>query len=312
MKPAIPLFLAVLLMLGMIVSPVSAETKIITTGYFPDAEITFSQENLYNLSYTVNSTDAISNIQIRAPKGTELNYTITYGNGYTLDGFISYVQCGTDLWDLTCGVTTINIGDGTDSREFIDTGLLRKWEIVGYAREEDNDTVISTGYAIYDVSLGIGNIGFQSGFIAYQNVSDIQPLEAFSFTSNTPVFVEIGTADRVEIQEGIIKTTGDVANDWLTQAWIISTSALDFVGSLFAFIVMFFVGGNFILFVLLWLGITMAYSAISSVTSRGFDVFRFYKKFLGFQKMFLEFVIFLWNSLVTIIGTMVQALLKWL
>lgn len=293
------LLLAVLIVSCVIVSPVCAATSIVTTGYFPDAEKEFEAEGLYNFTYSVNSTMAISNVQFRAPKGTELNYTITYGAGNSLDGYITYLPGDVDLYGFGEGITTINIGSSTDSREFVDTGLLRKWEIVGYAREEDsNGTVISTGYAIYDVSLGVGNIGLQSGFIAYEPVASLQPIESISFNSNKPVWLFIGTADRSEIQSGISKTALDVVNEWVQFAVGMATSVLGFVTMLLGIIKFFFID-NLLLVVVLWLSVTMAYSAIST----GGNIFRFYTKFFKYQRTLLNFMMELWNYLIQIISS---------
>ena len=300
------LLLALLLLLGMIVSPVCAN-QIVTTGYFPEAIIEFSQENVYNLTYSVNSSRAISNIQFRAPKGTELNYTITYGTGGSLSGYITYLPGGIDVFGYGEGITTINIGSSTDSRSFVDTGLFRKWEIVGYAREEDdNGTAISTGYAIYDVSLGVGNIGLQSGFIAYQSVVNVQPIESISFNSNRPVLVEIGTSDRAEIQRGITKTYKETFDEWMRLALYYSASIVGFIASIFWILKFFFID-NLLLVIALWISVSMVYSAITSP-----NIWGFYKKFFRTQKALLDFVIVLWTVLVSFLNYLVQIFVKWL
>jgi len=294
-RPHIFILLAVLILAGMIVSPVYASTQIVTTGYFPDAEMAFEGDNLYNFTYSVNSSQAISNIQFKAPKGTELNYTITYGAGNSLSGYITYLPGDIDVFGFGEGVTTINIGESTDTRSFVDTGLIPKWEIVGYAREEDsNGTVLSTGYAIYDVSLGVG---FQSGFIAYQCVEDLQPIESMTFTSNMPVWLFIGTSDRQEIQEGISKTLLDTANEWIQLAIDISWLVLDLVVGLLAWLKFFFVD-NLVMTISLYLAITMAYSAC---TCR--NIFQFFRKFFNDQRKLFEFIIGLWTALVNIISS---------
>lgn len=282
----------------VIVSPVCAATSIVTTGYFPDAEKEFEQEGLTDFTYTVNSSMAISNVQFRAPKGTSLNYTITYGAGNTLSGYISYLPGDVDVFGLGEGVTTINIGSSTASREFVDTGLLRKWEIVGYAREQDdNGTVISTGYAVYDVSLGLGNVGFQSGFIAYEPVVSLQPIESISFTSNQPVWMFIGTADRSQIQTGISKTATETLNEWVQFAIGMAASVLGFVTMLLGLIKFFFID-NLLLIIALWISVTMAVSATQSR-----DIFQFYHKFFRYQRTLLDFIVQLWNYLIQIISS---------
>lgn len=306
MKPHIFILLAFLVLGGMIVSPVMAN-RIVTTGYFPHVISEYESEGITNLVYTINSTRAISNVHFRAPKGTVLNYTIGYGAGQTMDGYLSYLPGGVDVFGFGEGITTINIGSDTDSRSFVDTGLLRKWEIVGYAREEhDNATVISTGYAIYDLSLGLGNVGLESNFIAYQPVDYVQPIDSITFTSNQPVWVLIETADREEIQSGISTTGFDVVNSWLKFALFITGSVFAFASGVFWLIKFLFID-NLLLIIALWISVSMAYSATSSR-----DVFQFYRKFFKFQKALLDLITSLWEVLVRVIGAMVQMLLKWL
>ena len=292
------ILLAFLVLLGMIVSPVLAATNIVTTGYFPDAIAEIEVDNIYDFAYSVNSTRAISNVQFRAPKGTELNYTFTYGAGNSMSGYITYLPGDVDFYGYGEGVTTINIGSATDSRSFVDTGLFRKWEIVGYAREEDdNGTVLSIGYAIYDVSLGIGNIGFQSGFIAYESVVSLQPIESISFTSNKPVWMFIGTSDREEIQAGISRTVLDVVNEWITLALSMGATILGLAQTTFYWLKFIFVD-NILITVALYFSVSMAYSAISSK-----NIFQFYRRFFKDQQAFYKFILGLWQTLINIISS---------
>lgn len=290
--------LPLVFLLMLLVIPLASANQIVTTGYFPDAIAEYEQEGMTSMVYTVNSSRAISNVQFRASKGTTINYTITYGTGGALDGYITYLPGDIDVYGYGQGVTTINIGSSTDSRSFIDTGLLRKWEIVGYAREEsDNGTVVSTGYAVYDVSLGIGNIGFQSGFIAYEPVASLQPIESISFTADQPVWIFIGTADRDQIQSGISKTALDIVNEWVAFAVSMGTFVLDLVIALFYWLKFFFVD-NLVMTVALYISITMAYAACTSK-----NIFHFFRKFLNDQRKLFEFLLGLWTTLINILGT---------
>ena len=287
------LLLAFVLVLGMIVSPVCA-TSIVTTGYFPNAEKEVELSGIYDFAFTVNSSRAISNIQFQAPKGTELNYTFTYGAGNSISGYITYLPGDVDIFGYGEGITTINIGSSTTSRTYIDTGKIPKWEIVGYAREQDdNGTVVSTGYAIYDVSA----MGFQTGFIAYESVASIQPIESIVFTSNMPVWLYIGTAERTEIQEGISKTLLDTANEWVQFAIEIGSFVLDVVIALFSWLKFFFID-NLLMTISLYLAISMAYTFC---TAR--NIFAAFGKFFNDQKKLFDFILSLWKSLIEIIAS---------
>jgi len=283
----------------MIIAPVHAN-QIITTGYFPDAETAFTDNALTSLTYTVNSSQAIALVQFQAPKGTVLNYTIYYGSGGILTGSISYVAGNVDFYGYGQGVTTITIGSNSSTRSFVDTGLLKKWEIVGYAREQTDDgkTLVSSGFAITDVSAG----GFQTGFMAYEPVSSVQPIEGISFTSTKPVWVDIGTSNREEIQKGISKTAIDEMNEWLTLILNIGGTIYEYATGLLYLIQFIFIE-NFWLMVSLYIALT---AAISFGQTR--DVFKAIRKFIGYQKAFIEFLITLYNALIDAITKMLSAL----
>ena len=299
MKPPRFVLLAFLLVLvmGIIALPVSA-SSIITSGYFDDSVKEFEADGLYNFTYSVNSTRAISNIQFKAPKGTELNYTITYGAGNSLSGFISYLPGDIDFFGFGEGVTTINIGSSTAYREFIDTGLIPKWEIVGYAQErEDNGTVSSKGYCIYDLALGSGGIGIHAGFIAYEPVADIQPIESITFTSNKPVWIEIKTAGRTGIQTVISKSLTETAWEWINLAVSLAVFVKDLILGMFAWIKFLFVD-NLLMIVSIYLSINMA---VAACTSR--NIFQFFGRFINNQIKLFHFILGLWQILINILAT---------
>lgn len=288
--------LVFLLVCGVMVLPVCA-SSIVTTGYFDDSVKEIELDNLYNFTYSVNSTRAISNIQFKAPKGTELNYTITYGAGNSLDGYITYLPGDIDIFGYGQGVTTINIGGSTAYREYIDTGLIPKWEIVGYAQErEDNGTISSQGYCIYDIAVGLGVIGIHGGFIAYEPVANIQPIESITFTANKPVWMEIKTASRTGIRDTLQKSAIDQGWEWVNLAMSIGGSVLGFVLMLLGFIKFFFID-NLLMVMALWIGVTMA---VSALTTR--NIFQFYHKFFRYQRALLDFIVQLWNYLIQIIA----------
>ena len=298
MKKNLHIFVLLAILIGscVIVSPISANS-IVTTGYFPTAEKEIELDKVQNFTFTANSTYAIASVQFKAPKYTEINYTITYGAGNSIDGYISYEAGAIDFFGYGEGVTTINIGSSTDSRRYVDTGLLPKWEIVGYAREQDdNGTVLSNGYAITDVSLGVG---LQSGFIAYQSVpsGEQQPIESISFTSNQPVWMYIGTGPREEIQTNISKTALETVNEWIQWAVQFAGTLKDFVVEFFGWLKFFFVDN-----LLLWMGLYIAITlALCSLTSK--NIFDFYHKFFRYQTRMYKFIIEMWRVFAEIVGT---------
>jgi hypothetical protein len=296
-NPHVLCLLAVILIIGLLPGPVTAGSSIITTGWFNNVITEVDAETTDAYYFSNAGTDrAISLVSFEMPKGTELTFTISHGNQST-SGYAKYT--GTIGW----GTTEIGIGSGSDSREFVDLGtddwsLLQKIDVVGYAnQQDDNGTVIDQGYCIYDASANVGGaVALHLGYIAYQPVSPIQPIDSISFTATKPVKVTIKTGNRAEIAKVTSDTGGNVGLQWINFAISIAGMLLSLVLGMFAWLKFLFVD-NLILIIALYISVSMAYSAMTSS-----NIFQFYKKFFRFQRSMFQFMVELWNYLIQIIS----------
>lgn len=298
-NPYILILLAFLVLVSIFPSPVLAGSSIITTGWFNNVITEVDAETTDSYSFSASGTDrAISLVSFEIPKGTDLSFTINHG-GTSTSGYARYT--GTVGW----GTTEIGIGSDSDSREFVDIGtddwgLLQKVDVIGYANQrDDNGTVIDQGYCIYDGSANVGGaVAFHLGYIAYEPVKPIQPIDSISFTSNKPVKVTVKTGERKDIESTVSNNALDLGIQWLNYALSIGAMLLGFVIALFSWLKFLFVD-NLLLVIALYVSVSMAYSAM---TCRG-NVFKFYKSFFRFQRTMIGFMVELWNYLIQIISS---------
>jgi hypothetical protein len=101
-------------------------------------------------------------------------------------------------------------------------------------------------------------------------------------------------------------TPGGIVTGWLALATQYATAIYDFITGVFWILKFFFID-NLLLIIALWISVSMAYSAISTR-----DIFKFYTKFFRLQKALLDFIVSLWQTLVSIVYQMVQIFVKWL
>lgn len=138
------ILLAILVLLGMIVSPVCAG------NYTPRGNLDFwkttTQEYFtYGTSYTYNAAeigDRISLIQFTVDTGQYVNFTLYYGVGSTISGSAENHLTGIGLCGfLPCPVTqsTIIFNGVSKSYSYGDVQPLFDFDIAGYGVDNDND-----------------------------------------------------------------------------------------------------------------------------------------------------------------------------
>ena len=301
-KPHIIVLLAFLLCVGIIL-PVSAyynqmdiNTAVVNASDIK--KVTFTDVTSVGWSDTANST-GIYGIHLDVPQGAIINYTLTYGSGSTVTGSAYYISVYPGS-----SIRYVEMNGYYEQQGFDDlTWVVGRQEfIISYASNiSDTDgSLISQGFMIQNPGLIGQNIRayFPAGDFS-QNIitkADIQ--------SNLPMDAVILTAP----QDTILKGTGDTSVDWLVMArqWV--NLAISIAGQVYNFvmwmlgIIKFFFIDNLLLTLALYLSVTLAYSAMTSVTTRGFDVFRFYKQFIGFQRSLLKFMMEIWGYLIQIIS----------
>ncbi|RPJ50992.1 MAG: hypothetical protein EHJ95_06125 [Methanobacteriota archaeon] len=297
-KGHIFVLLAVLVLLGMIVSPVCA--KYVHIEIQPDDETLQINQTKFNDVVSVDfspTNTVIHGFSMRCGLGAITNFTLTYGNGSTVTGSTSYIYLYPG-WSYR----SVELNSVVDYEAFFDATQydteMFSFTYASYV-DDDNETVYSEGFLLYDpffttnaIETYFATPGFSQSLIT-----------GITFQSSEPVDLTILSAPGDVVLKDA-KATGII--DWAFQfiefAKKIFGFVLAFAWMLFGIIDFFFIK-NLLLTIALYIGVTMAYSAISSVTSRGFDVFRFYKKFIGLQRALLNFMMEIWNYLIQIISS---------
>jgi hypothetical protein len=290
------LFFVFLVLLGMIVSPISA--------YYQKMDITASDSNLgivqhpfygvTTLSFS-NGTDVISVVNMKASMGTTVNFTATYGNGATISGSTVFGS----VVPFAYSRREIRLSTQYAYQDFVDPIQIQQdTEILSYASDmSDNGTAISQGFMLHNpATFGGENIlvyvpisgAFAANLITSITITSTQPIDVLILT-DTP-------DNTIKLAEATSKNFLDTGTEWIIFATGIAGALLGFLLGVFGLIKFFFID-NLLLIIALWFGVTMAYSAISSK-----DIFGFYKKFFKFQRTLLDFIVGLWNTLVQIIA----------
>lgn len=289
-KGHILILLAFLLIGGMIVSPVCA------LGYEITAEPLGGQINALQGQVTSAVVDvspdgdAVQRISVDVPTGTTVNFTLYYGSGSTVSGWMTYNNTGSFLQ-----YSEVAIDSDVHGYEYVGIQEIGRIDIVGYARNWTSDTEYTTGFIVYDSVFGIS----ERKAMAYYPVSSVSDnvIYKFEITSNNPVAVAYYTNTRANVGKAAVNTPLQAVNEWVTFAISIGGALLGFVIGVFGLIKFFFID-NLLLIIALWISVTMAYSAITS----GGNVFKFYTKFFKYQRTLLEFMVQLWNYLIQIIS----------
>jgi hypothetical protein len=293
------ILLAVLLLAGMIVSPVCARYEIspqplsgdmITTpGKVTDLTVDVSTEG-----------KAFHKISVDLGTGTTVNFTLWYGSGQTVSGWMKYTNTGLFLQHSETAI-------GSDVSVFEYTGLqeIGRIDVVGYARNYTTDTQYTSGFIVYDTVFGLTQFNAMSYFPVGMNVSD-NVIYKFQLTSDQPVSVTYYSDTRSSVGNWANTTPGGIVSGWLALATQYATAIYDFITGVFWILKFFFID-NLLLIIALWISVSMAYSAISTR-----DIFKFYTKFFKLQKALLDFIVSLWQTLVSIVYQMVQIFVKWL
>jgi len=117
-----------------------------------------------------------------------------------------------------------------------------------------------------------------------------------------PFEADISYAPSSDVAASVNKGPIETALDFINFGIGIAATLLGFVLMIFGIIKFFFID-NLLLTLALYISVTMAYSAVSSVGSKGFDIWKFYKKFFGLQRSLMNFMVELWNYLIQIISS---------
>ena len=281
------ILLALLVLVGMIVSPVCA------LGYEITAEPLGGVIHLVpgrptNLSVDVSPQgDAIQRITIDIPTGTVLNFTLWYGNSSTVDGWMEYTNDG-----FFTQHSEVAIGGDIQGYSYWGIQEMGRIDIIGYARNWTSETEYTSGIMVYDA------LRISTQYLAYHPVSGLTSIAIykFEFTSTKPVVVNYYTNTRANVEKAARTTLFEAINEWVQFAIQIASFIMDTAIALFYWLKFFF-WDNLGMTVALYISITMAYSANTAK-----DIFTFFRKFFNDQKKLFEFILSLWTTLINLIA----------
>jgi len=298
-KSHIIVLLAVLLVLGMIVSPVCARYEISpqplsgdmikTPGKITDLTVDVSQQG-----------KAFHKISVDVGTGTTVNFTLWYGNGTTVSGWMKYTNDG-----FFQQHSETAIGGDVSVFDYVGVQEIGRIDVVGYARNYTDTANYTSGFIVYDTVFGLTQFNAMAYYLVSGGISD-NVIYKFQITSDLPVSVTYYSDTRSSVGKWANQTPGGVVSDWITLALKYSGSVLAFIAGVFWILKFFFID-NLLLIIALWISVSMAYSAITSP-----NIWGFYKKFFKTQKALVDFIISLWMTLWSIINYLVQIFVKWL
>lgn len=283
-KPLIILMLCMMLMVSPALAAyeITAEPLGITTntpgGQFSDYTIDVSQDG-----------DGIQRISFDLSSGTTINFTLTYGDGSTVDGWFEYTNDG-----FYTQHTEVAIGGSASGYNYIGLQEIGRIDIVGYARNTTPDPDV-LGIIVYDSVFGISEqkaVAFHPTTGAGDGV-----IYKIHFTSSQPVSFAWWTNDRSLVAKAANTSLLDAINEWiaLVSAWkdtIIGVGTSTFYWLNFLFV------ENLTLIIALYISGSLAFAARSC----NGNPIRLLRTFLKDQRNLFEFILKLWESLVNLIA----------
>jgi hypothetical protein len=294
-KPHIFILLAFLIVAGMIVSPVCAYYSQMEILVSDDvANITQSHFNDVTSMAFENPSLAIYGINIKQRIDTTTSITMIYGNDSVVTGSTIY----TLVFPLYSN-RTVELNGESESQYFTDYFQFGQQEfVVSYASNiSDSDgSLISNGFMIHNPAYIGQNIrayfpvsGFSTNLIKAVTITSDKNIDVVVLAAPADIVLKYSNSTDIPVL--------GVAQDWINFTISIGAQALGFVLILFGVIRFFFID-NLLLTIALYLGVSLAYSAVSSR-----NIFQFYKKFIRFQRSMLDFMIQLWNYLIQIVSS---------
>lgn len=296
-------FFTLLLLAFLLIPTVSATYNI--TGY---ASLGYLISDLQKDEYTdirildydalADSQDAIILVHFKVPSNSYVNFTIHYGSaGSTVSGWAENHLTSFYGVSTPWTVSTIHFNGETKSYTFFDTNPEYDYNLAGYARTLPNDTagiiVYHAGYGSFDNDLAIYMPLSSTGSLAQYLINRIE----LSSPTNFDVDITHGPYDTVA--KSATTTPLDEIPELVSDlvSFVLSTGEFlyDFVSTLFRWLKFFFVE-NLAMTTALYLALSMAYSA-----SRSKDIFAFFKRFISDQVKLYQFIVWCWDSFISII-----------
>ncbi len=295
-KGHIRVLLALLIVSGMIVSPIAAATEQYTLTGFQEFNVFDVKKDMYddvyNLTFDKSTDDqAITLIHFKTPMDHTVSFKIYYGAGNSVSGTAS-TAWNTSLLPLHTTTSTIVFNGETKEYSYLDTNPEYDYYLSGYAKKQSDN---STGIIVYNAGYG----SFDNDLAVFMSVPNIAGnlIYRVDLVSDAPFDVDISYGTASEVASSVSKGILDIAWEWMNFAIGIAGTLKDFLFATFYWIKFIFVD-NLLITVALYFSISMAVAATKSR-----DIFQFYRRFLSDQRKFFEFILGLWQTLINIISS---------
>ena len=280
---------AVLALLALIVLPASA--IVITAEPIGGnlKTVLASGETSYEYDATPEGR-GIQRVTIDVPTGTQVDFTLTYGDGSTVTG--SYYYHNDGFFRQT---SEIELGSASSTYTYTGLEQIGRAYITGYAKNETSPDVWQSGFVIYGSTAGLSTI--TNDFVFYSITGD-PVIYKFQMTSNNPVSgIAIMTNPREEVSAAASKSFLDLINEFVELAVQMAETIAGVITSGFRWLKFFFIDN---------LGMTVALYiagslAIAARTSRGNPI-RVLRQFIKDQKGLYTFIIEMWAKIVEILS----------
>ncbi len=290
-KARMGICLALLILTCMIVSPVFAKYTITGEPLGGDAHLSEGKITDLVIDASVDG-NAVQRISVDLSTGSVINFTLWYGSGSSVSGWMVYANDG--FFTQHTEVALNKVVSGYDY-----TGLqeIGKVDIVGYARNETSSGVYDTGFIVYDTTFGLTDLNRGVVFYPVPSITD-NVIYKFELHSTRPVNVFWYTNTRANVGRSVGHDLIQTAQDWINFALELASFLKDTVVSIFTWIKFFF-WDNLLMTLALYLTLTMVFAARASRGNPAIFLRRWFKDQVGF----FNFIIGLWRVLVEIIGT---------
>jgi len=304
-KGHIFVLLAFLVLLGMIVSPVCAASYT-PTGYqglnILDMEKVYFT-NVQNLTFDKSAEDkAVMLIHFKAPLDHAVYFTLYYGTNNTVSGSASNYG-NVSIWPVHTVTSVITFDGQTDQYSYFDTNPAWDYYMSGYGV---NNATNATGILVYHSGYG----EFDNDLAIFKEVPNlaVNLIYRVDLYSDTVFDVDISYGSKSEVAKVAGSTITDIIGEWVALLLVMG-------GTLQLFILMtfqwakFLIVDNLLLTIGLWFGVTMAFSAVTTV-GNGVSVKnleKFYKTFFGYQRALFNFMVSFWHAMIGLASALISA-----
>ena len=284
------LLLGTLILITLAISPVHAwgNTSYTNTNAPLYNTVVFNFEGVTNLSHDASTQgNKIALGRLYVPDESQVNFKLFYGNGSTVDG-----SCENHHINLLQTSSTIILNGVSDEYTYLDAQPNMDFYFTGYGKNSTDER--DTGFLVYSMNYG----EFDNGHAVFYRVPNIASNTIYRIDawSSKPFKMEIDDGKPADVIGGVSKSSIDIIAEWVALAFSVGDMLYSLVVELIKWLKFFFID-NLTLTIALYVTLTMAFAARNA---RG-NMEKFFRQFFNDQKKLVEFILFLWTTLIELI-----------